>query len=53
MDAAEQIIDNGGDYLLSVKGNQSLSLQEIESYFSPLFQNTSLLMNKRNSLMVA
>lgn len=52
-DAAEQIIDNGGDYLLSVKGNQSLSLQEIESYFSPLFQNTSLLMNKRNSLMVA
>ncbi|MFC2394779.1 MAG: hypothetical protein ACFNO3_05495, partial [Alloprevotella tannerae] len=27
---AEQIIDKGGDYVLCVKANQSLSLQEIE-----------------------
>lgn len=30
---AEQIIDKGGDYVLCVKANQSLSLQEIEAYF--------------------
>ncbi len=40
---AEQIIDNDGDYLLCVKGNQSLSLQEIESYFCPLFQEYILV----------
>ena len=42
-DVAEQIIDNGGDYLLCVKGNQSLSLQEIESYFCSLFQKHILV----------
>ena len=40
-DVAEQIIDNGGDYLLCVKGSQSL--HEIESYFCPLFQKHILV----------
>ncbi len=40
---AEQIIDKGGDYVLCVKANQSLSLQEIEAYFCPLFQKYILL----------
>lgn len=40
---AEQIIDKGGDYVLCVKANQSLSLQEIEAYFRPLFQKYILL----------
>ena len=39
----EQIIDKGGNYVLCVKANQSLSLQEIEAYFCPLFQKHILL----------
>lgn len=35
---ARSIVDKGGDYVLPLKNNQKHSLQEVESYFCPLYQ---------------